>query len=136
MPSSRPASAPAGAPTTNSQSFPLLPIALIAGIFVFGLDAMHLQFYRNGYLDYIEPLLENAPRFLPGSQNLIFRDYTGVPALNRWFAATNIFWTNVFDLSKPEFTLFAFCFAGQLVPFFLVVMIESQRLAKWTGALR
>lgn len=128
---SQPASAP-GAPT----SLPILPIALIAGIFVFGLDTMHLQLHRNGYMTYIEPLLEKAPRFLPGSQNLIFRDYTGVPALDRWFTATNIFWANVVDLSKPEFTLFAFCFAAQLVPFLLVVMIESQRLAKWSAALK
>jgi hypothetical protein len=123
-------------PTTTPGPLPIIPLALITALFVFGVDALHLQIHRNGYIDSIRPLLVDEPRFLPGSENLILRRYTGVWALDHFFATCNVVWANVFDLSRPEFTLFAFCFGGQLVPFFIVVMIEGQRMARLSPLLK
>ena len=119
-----------------SRPLPVLPIAIITGIFLFGLNALHLQLGRNGYLDSIKPLLVDEPRFFPGTEHLIRRHYTGIAPLDGFLASLNVVWTNVFDLSRPELTLFAFNFAGQIVPFILVVMIESQRVAKFSPLLK
>lgn len=130
MPSQKP-------PTASSpRPLPIIPLALITALFVFGVDALHLQLRRNGYIDYIRPLLVNEPRFLPGGEHLLVRQYTGVASVDHFFTTANVIWANVFDLSRPELTLFAFCFGGQLVPFFVVLMVEGQRMAKLSPLLK
>ncbi|KAF7542284.1 hypothetical protein G7Z17_g11710 [Cylindrodendrum hubeiense] len=122
---------------TAGRTLPVLPIALISGLFVFGVNAMMGQIVRNGYVDFASPLLadDGQPRFLPGTDRLLLRHLVGVPAIDRYFATANVFWANVVDGSRPELSLFAFFFGTQLVAFFTIFMIESQRVAKWSGLL-
>jgi hypothetical protein len=113
------------------QPVPALPIALIITVFFFAVDAMVGQSNRSGYMELIDDIVDDEqPRFLPGSQRLLLKEYTGVPALDRLFAMLNVFFANVADGSAPALSLFAFYFGTQMIPFFCIVMIESQRVLK------
>lgn len=61
------------------------------------------------------------------------RQYTGVPSIDRIWATLSVVWANVLDGSRPEFTLLAFNFAGQMVPFLMVVIVESWRTVESSG---
>ncbi|KAI5456718.1 hypothetical protein BGZ63DRAFT_417674 [Mariannaea sp. PMI_226] len=125
-------SPPASAGRSGRASSPILPVAIISLIFFFAANSMTGQAHRNGYIDLIYSTVDDdRPRFLPGSDRLLLRHYFGIPAVDRLLAMLNVVFANVADGSSPELSLFAFYFATQMVPFFLVVMIESQRV--WSG---
>lgn len=119
------------------RASPVLPIVLISAIFVFGVDAMIGQIIRNGYVDFASSLLadDGRPHFLPGTNRLILRHFVGVPAVDRFLATANVFWANVADGSRLELSLFTFFFGTQLVGFFTVFIIESQRVARRSSLL-
>ncbi|KAF4984723.1 hypothetical protein FZEAL_164 [Fusarium zealandicum] len=111
-----------------------IPIILLGILSLLALDALMLQLNRSGYSDFLIEILDDPnPRFLPGSERLLLRRYSGVPALDRFFALWNVVWANVADGSRPQLSLFAFCFGAQMVSFFSVLMVESQRVAGWSG---
>ncbi|KAM0424434.1 hypothetical protein ACHAPT_010355 [Fusarium lateritium] len=120
-------------PSSSGLSGRILPIITLSILSIFGLDALLLQLDRNGYSALINEILDDPnPRFLPGSERLLLRRFVGVPWLDHCFALSNLIWANVVDGSRPELSLFAFCFGAQLVPFCLVVLIESQRVVEWS----
>lgn len=120
-------------PSPSGLSGRIIPIITLSILSIFALDALLLQLDRNGYFPLLNEILDDPnPRFLPGSERLLLRRYTGVPGLDRGFALSNLIWANVVDGSRPELSLFAFCFGAQLLPFFLIVMIESQRVVGWS----
>ncbi|KAH7145533.1 hypothetical protein B0J13DRAFT_323102 [Dactylonectria estremocensis] len=119
------------------RALPVLPMALIAGLLLFGADAMAGQLIRSGYVDFARPLLadDGLPHLLPGSDRPLVRHYVGVPAVDRYLATANVFWANVADGARPQLSLFAFYFGMQLVAFFTVFLVESRRVAKWSWLL-
>ncbi|KAH7165291.1 hypothetical protein EDB81DRAFT_249573 [Dactylonectria macrodidyma] len=124
-------------PSGPQRTLPVLPLALIAGLLLFGADAMVGQLIRSGYVDFARPLLadDGSPHLLPGSDRLLLRRYVGVPAIDRYFATANVFWANVADGARPQLSLFAFYFGMQLVALFTVFLVESQRVAKLSWLL-
>lgn len=119
--------------SSSGLSGRIIPILTLSILSIFAFDALLIQLDRNGYSALLNEILDDPnPRFLPGSERLLLRRYTGVPWLDRGFALSNLIWANVVDGSRPELSLFAFCFGAQLLPFFLVVMIESQRVVGWS----
>ncbi|KAF5003029.1 hypothetical protein FDECE_10401 [Fusarium decemcellulare] len=107
----------------------IIPIALVAGVCVFGFDALPLQLGRNGYAAFLDEILDDPkPRFIPNSEHLLLKHYVGVAGLDRFFALSQLIWANVIDGSRPEVSLFTFCFGAQLMSFFTVLMIESKRV--------
>ncbi|KAH6889485.1 hypothetical protein B0T10DRAFT_52742 [Thelonectria olida] len=121
---------PAGTPG-RPQPVPTLPIALIITIFFFAVDAMVGQANRSGYMELIDSIVDDEqPSFLPGTQRPLLKEYTGFPTLDRLFAMLNVFFANVADGSAPALSLFAFYFGTQMIPFFSILMVESQRVLK------
>ncbi|KAK7419791.1 hypothetical protein QQX98_003163 [Neonectria punicea] len=121
-------------PGPSGRALPALPIALISVLFLFGADAMVGQLSRNGYFGFAASVLEDG-LVLPGSNRSILRRYVGLSAVDGFLTSANVFWANVVDGSRPELSLFTFFFGSQLAAFFLVFMIESQRVAKWSPVL-
>ncbi|KPM44925.1 hypothetical protein AK830_g1612 [Neonectria ditissima] len=121
-------------PGPSGRAFPVLPVILIGALFLFGVDTMFGQLSRNGYFELSEFVLADGLS-LPGSNRSILRHYVGVPAVDNFMTTINVFWANVVDGSRPELSLFVFFFGSQLVAFFLVFMIESQRVARWSPVL-
>ncbi|KAF4959672.1 hypothetical protein FSARC_10659 [Fusarium sarcochroum] len=120
--------------SSPSLSSRIIPIIILAHLSIFGLDALLLQLDRNGFSDLMHDVLNDPlPRFLPDTERLILKQYVGIPALDYFFAFTNVFWANVTDGSSPALSLFIFCFGGQLIAIFLVFMIESKRTVNWSG---
>ncbi|KAF7561784.1 hypothetical protein G7046_g2333 [Stylonectria norvegica] len=114
---------------------PYIPIVLLSAISIFGLNALTGQLSRSGYLSFINSLLADPASRLPGSEALLLKRYTGVAALDHAFAVGNVIFASVTDGSRPELSLLAFCFGGQLVAFLSVVMVESQRVARGSGII-
>lgn len=113
----------------------LLPIAILTTIALLAVDALWGQLSRNGYLASIQPLLDGHVHQLPDSQHLILRRYTGVAAVDGLLALLNVFFANVTDGSRPQLSAFGAYFAGQLLCFTLVLVVEGQRAARWSGVV-
>ncbi|KAL4732739.1 hypothetical protein ACLX1H_001758 [Fusarium chlamydosporum] len=108
-------------------------IIVLSILTIFGLDALLLQLERNGYMDMARNIISDPlPRFLPDTDRLILKRYTGIGPLDDFFAFSNIVWAGVTDGSRPELSLFTFCFGGQLIATFMVFIIESQRTVGWS----
>lgn len=116
------------------SSPPIIPILLLSILAILAIDFLFLQLERNGYSEFLTELRDDpSPRFLPNSERLLVRQYTGVPSIDRIWATLSVVWANVLDGSRPEFTLLAFNFAGQMVPFLMVVIVESWRTVESSG---
>lgn len=115
----------ASSPTLSNR----IPAILILTILtIFGLDALILQLNRNGYTSMLSSITRDPlPRFLPDTDRLLLKQYTGFKPLDHFFAISNVIWANVTDGSRPELSLFTFCFGGQLIATFMVFIIEGQR---------
>ncbi|KAM0347702.1 hypothetical protein ACHAPU_004717 [Fusarium lateritium] len=120
----------ASSPSLSSR----IPTIIVQAILsIFGLDALLLQLNRNGYMDMLNSITSDPlPRFLPDTNRLILKRYVGVSALDDFFAFSNVIWANVTDGSRPELSLFTFCFGAQLIAFFVVFVIEGQRAVGWS----
>lgn len=123
---------PAPAETTvRRRPLPTVPIAFIITVFFFAVDAMFGQADRSGYMALVNSVVDgDEPQFLPGTDRPLLKEYFGVAALDRLFAMLNVFFANVADGSAPALSLFAFYFATQMIPFFSILVIESQRMLK------
>lgn len=108
-------------------------IIVLAVLSIFGLDALLLQLSRNGYMDMVNSITSDPlPRFLPDTNRLILKRYVGISPLDDFFAFSNVIWANVTDGSRPELSLFTFCFGAQLIALFVVFVVECQRAPGWT----
>lgn len=112
-----------------------LPITLLVAVFGAAFDVMYGQFKRSGYFDFIDQLLNNGGN-LPGSDRPLKQVYSGVAGFDRLLAMGNAIFVNVTDGSRPELSLYAIQFGGQIVPFFLVMVIEGLRVGSRTNAIR
>lgn len=133
------ASAKASARNNASPSLPFLSLALLALLLAFAFDSMYGQLRRTGYLALVRSLVrpvDRALKFLPGSARPILRRYTGVAALDRLMITGNVIFANVADGSRPELSLYALQFGGQLVPAFGLVMVEGLRVGSGRNVLR
>lgn len=114
-------------------SYRIPTIIILAVLAIFGLDALLLQLERNGYMDMSRTIIQDPlPRFLPDTDRLILKRYTGIGLLDDFFAFSNIVWASVTDGSRPEVSLFMICFGGQLIATFMVFVIEAQRTIGWS----
>lgn len=119
----------------SGRSGRILPIGLLTIILIFAADTMWVQLSRNRYLDSIQPHLDGESPFMPGSQDLILRRYTGVASLDHFLSTVNVFWVNATDGSRPEFSMFVAYFGGQLASLFTIFLVEGQRRARWSKAV-
>jgi len=109
---------------------------LLTGTLVFALDSMFGQLYRVGMVDETLRLLAStdpALALLPGSQTPVLRVFTGWQPLDMLLSLSNIMFANVADGTRPELSLYAVQFGGQLVPIFAVLMIEGLRVGNAAG---
>jgi hypothetical protein len=111
-----------------------IPTLIILSILtIFGFDALILQLDRNGYTSMLKSITHDPlPRFLPDTNRLLLKQYTGFPLVDDFFAFSNVIWANVTDGSRPELSLFTFCFGAQLIAVFVVFLIEAQRVLAWS----
>jgi hypothetical protein len=117
-------------------SYRIPAIIILAVLAIFGCDALLLQLGRNGYMDMMRSITHDPlPRFLPDTDRLLLKRYTGIAPLDDFFAFSNVIWANVTDGSRPELSLFTFCFGGQLIATFMVFVIETQRTVGWSPVL-
>ena len=115
----------ASSPTLSNRIPPILILSILT---IFGLDALLLQLNRNGYMDMLSSITNDPlPRFLPDTDRLLLKQYTGFKPLDDFFAMSNVIWANVTDGSSPQLSLFTFCFGGQLIATFMVFIIEGSR---------
>ena len=112
-----------------SESMPLNRGALVALglIHAFGINSMYGLVYRNGYYDALIRLRDHGPHLLPGSDIPILTRFTGIGPLDKVLTLAGVMFANITDGSTPQLSLYAFQFAGQLVPVFTVILIEGNR---------
>ena len=113
-----------------SESTHLNRVALVAlsSIYVFGIYSMYGLVHRNGYYDALIRLRDYGPHLLPGSDIPILTRFTGIGPLDKVLTLAGVMFANITDGSTPQLSLYAFQFAGQLVPVFMVTQIEGNRL--------
>jgi hypothetical protein len=112
-----------------------IPVLILGVIQVFGADAMYGQVFRNGYIDALIRLRDVGPHHLPGSMTPILKRYVGIRQLDDLLVLASVLFANVRDGSRPELSLYAFQFAGQLVPIFAIVFVEGLRVGSGRNAL-
>ncbi|KAI1457391.1 hypothetical protein F4805DRAFT_177111 [Annulohypoxylon moriforme] len=117
----------------KQQARKLSAPALMA-VGLFGLNSMFGQIYRNGYIERIGRILASQQPTLPGSHTPLLTRYLGLPVVDNLLAIATVLWANVTDGSCPELSLYAVQFGGQLVPVFLVMMLEGSRSGNTNNA--
>ncbi|KAH7159089.1 hypothetical protein DER46DRAFT_611138 [Fusarium sp. MPI-SDFR-AT-0072] len=118
------------APNLSSRIPTLILLSILT---IFGFDALILQLDRNGYTSMLKSITHDPlPRFLPDTNRLLLKQYTGIGPVDDFFAFSNVIWANVTDGSRPELSLFTFCFGAQLIAVFVVFLIEAQRALAWS----
>ena len=112
-----------------SESTRLNPSVLVALslIHAFGMNSMYGLVYRNGYYDALVHLRDHGPHLLPGSNIPILTNFTGIGQLDKVLTLAGVMFANITDGSTPQLSLYAFYFAGQLVPIFTLIWIEGNR---------
>jgi hypothetical protein len=111
----------------DKQQVQRLAGAALFAIDMFGLNSMFGQIYRNGYIARFVDILASPNPLLPGSQIPLLTHYLGLSAVDGLFQIATLLWANVTDGSHPALSLYAVQFGGQLVPVFLVMMVEGAR---------
>jgi len=109
---------------------------LLTATLIFALDSMFGQLYRVGWVGEAVRILGSADpavAVLPASDTPILRRFTGWQPLDRLMALSGVMFANVADGSRPQLSLYAVQFGGQLVPVFAVIMIESLRVGNAGG---
>ena len=107
-----------------------LVAALLLASLVFGLNGVFGQAYRNGWMAAARTILtSNDPAIfvLPGSNTRILTKYIRFQRFDNLHMLASVMFANVVDGSAPQLSLYALQFAGQLVPVFVVMMIEGLR---------
>lgn len=107
----------------------------LAVIGLFGLNSMFGQLNRNGYVARVQELLSSADPVLPGSETRLLTTYLGLPVVDDLLALATVLWANVTDGSAPSLSLYVFQFGEQLVPIFLVMIVEASRVGHSHHAL-
>ena len=96
-------------------------------IHAFGMYSMYGLVYRNGYYNALIRLRDHGPHLLPGSDIPILTKFTGIGPLDKVLTLAGVMFANITDGSTPQLSLYAFQFAGQLVPVFTVILVEGHR---------
>jgi len=105
----------------------LFPMTLIAVTFVFALNAMFGQLYRSGWVATALKLLNSEASLLPGTETHLLKTYIGIAWFDKLLALANLFFADVANGSSPELILYAVQFGGQLVPIFMIMIVEALR---------
>jgi hypothetical protein len=114
--------------TTNAMGSPnLVANLLFVALLLFGCYSIGDMMVRNGYYAAMVKLRDDGPRFLPGSDNPVQMKYVGIYAIDYWLIVLNCVFANIVDGSQLHLSLYFFHFAGQLVPVWTVMLIESLR---------
>lgn len=113
-----------------------LTLLLLFGLFMFNLDASVGQLYRSGFARHIRELLDNDPSYLPDTADVVVKHFTGVRAVDRLLASLNIISSCFTDGSNPALQLVGFHYIGQSVALYLVLKVESHRLAHQQSPIR
>jgi hypothetical protein len=109
----------------------LLAALLLTATVAYGVNSMFGQLFRTGWVDQVIHIMSSSDpnvAVLPGSETPILTHYTGWYHLDQLMALANIMFANITDGSRPQLSLYAVQFAGQLVPIFAVMMIEGSRV--------
>lgn len=111
-----------GLNTTNR-----VPVFLLLLLQAVAFDSMWGFIFRNGYYDALVRLRDIGPHNLPGSDTPLQERYTGIGPVDYWLTVLQAVFANIFDGSAPKLSIYAFHFAGQLIPVITVMCIESCR---------
>jgi len=104
-----------------------LAIFILAAIGLFGFNSTLGQLYRNGCVQHILTVMATPQPTLPGSQAPLVTRYLGLPVVDKLLTIGAVLWAHVTDGSAPALSLYAVQFGGQLVPVFLIMIIEASR---------
>ncbi|KAH8647272.1 hypothetical protein BX600DRAFT_503427 [Xylariales sp. PMI_506] len=119
----------------DKQQVRRLAGVVLGALEIFGLNSMFGQIIRNGYVERLLGVLRSPNPLLPESQTPLLTHYLGLPYADGLFKLATVLWANVTDGSNPALSLYAFQFGGQLVPIFLVMMVEGARSGNRNHAL-
>ena len=105
-----------------------VPIFLLSLLVAVAFDSMWGFIFRNGYYDALVQLRDIGPHLLPGSNIPLREHYIGIGPLDYWLTVLQAVFANIFDGTAPKLSIYAFYFAGQLIPVITVMYIESYRV--------
>ena len=111
------------------------PVFLLFVLLVVAFDSMWGFIFRNGYYDALVRLRDIGPHLLPGSSTPLQERYTGIGSVDYWLTVLQAVFANIFDGSAPKLSIYAFQFAGQLVPVITVMCIEGCRKGNQKNAM-
>ena len=111
----------------KSQTLRWTSLLLLSILEAIAIDSMWGFTFRNGYHDALARLRDYGPHVLPGSDITLRQHYTGIRPIDYWLTVLQCVFANIFDGSAPELSIYAFHFAGQLVPVVAIMAIESCR---------
>lgn len=101
---------------SNRLSALLLLFIQLAGIYcMFGVA------YQNGYVQSIIDVLTSKHPLLPGSENPVLLKFFRIPLLDHLLSLAQVMYTNFFDGSSPQSSLYALQFGGQLVSVSVII---------------
>jgi hypothetical protein len=107
--------------TANATKALLILSALAAGYCIIGLQV------KNGTFDILAEMTSEAPRRLPGSDELLVQQYTKVWPLDFQLKELVTFFWPVVNGELPELSLFGAYIATQIVPVHVLVLLEGLR---------
>ncbi len=105
-----------------------IPVFLLSLLLAVAFDSMWGFVFRNGYYDALVRLRDIGAHLLPGSNTPLQEHYIGVGPIDYWLTVLQAVFANIFDGSAPQLSIYAFCFAGQLIPVITVMCIEGCRV--------
>lgn len=105
----------------------LVPVFLLSILLIVAFDSMWGFIFRNGYYDALVRLRDIGPHLLPGSNTPLQERYTGIGPVDYWLTVLQAVFANIFDGTAPKLSIYAFYFAGQLVPVITVMCVEGYR---------
>ncbi|KAH6686444.1 hypothetical protein F5X68DRAFT_262223 [Plectosphaerella plurivora] len=113
-----------------------LTLLLLFFLLMFNLDASIGQLYRSGFARHIRDLIANDPAYLPDTADPIVKQFTGIGPIDRLLVSLNILSSSFTDGANPALQLVGFHYIGQSVALYLLIKIESHRLAHQQSPIR
>ncbi|KAK1761566.1 hypothetical protein QBC47DRAFT_370420 [Echria macrotheca] len=109
----------------NPSKYPAL--ALLITILPLSLHKMVLTQIQNGFQSLLHTTLASSSPLIPETTTPLRTWYTGFTAFDILMTTSNFIFAHVGDGRVPALSVYMVQFAGQLVPWFAVLMVEGSR---------
>lgn len=119
-----------------ANRLPVVALVALGLLVAISLDSLYGLLYRNGYFHALIRLRDQGPHYLPGSYSPILTRYVRIPPLDKVLTLATVMFANVTDGSRPQLSLYAVQFGGQLFGVLAVIILESLRSGNQRNALR